>query len=244
MFFRVPDEKVQKQTTYIIDSKMADVNGDKLLERVDLIGTKEKPEDIFIDNIRILITNPCTNLKTEIPLKFNAGYSPKLFLGDFNNDKVDDIFVSIFSGGSGGFGFYYVISFLNNIPKTIFDFEKFNQNSLFSGKYKDNYLVDIIDDMTNKKVTIDISYKDKEYLKDIYDENGKLIKPIEASISGLGELYPIDINNDSNYELLGSQRIIGRANADTLGTVQTRLKWNDSKDDFEKIFKEVSVSFN
>ncbi|MCY6369326.1 VCBS repeat-containing protein [Clostridium ganghwense] len=235
-FFR----EVNNYTYYILDHKRADVNGDNLVEDVYLVGNKpDGPGGIFAESITLVICNPFTNYCKSFPLKFDAGYNPSLFLGDFNGDKIEDIFISIDSGGSGGYVFYYIYSFKDNILSELFDFEKYNSAYVYEVAYLDDYKVKITNLTINKYAIIDIGYKDEEYLSFMYDENGNLIKDVKGQVLALGGLYPIDIQKDGVYDLQAVQRIIGRANADTLGYVQNTLKWND--DDFYLLMSKVSV---
>ncbi|WIF95817.1 VCBS repeat-containing protein [Caminicella sporogenes] len=222
---------------FILDFKQGDVNGDLVTDNIYLIG--EKPygaESPFTENITLLIQDGKTNIFYKIALKENAGYNPTIFLGDFTGNKIDDILISIDSGGSGGYASYYIYSFKNNTPKKIFDHENFNYN--YEVIYKDYYKVEIKENNT-KKYTIDIKYKGKEYLSEIYDSKGKLKKTIEGWVNALGGLYPIDFQRDGIYELYAVQRIAGRYNADNLGYVQTSLKWNGK--DFVPFFQTIGI---
>ncbi|WP_330396824.1 hypothetical protein [Anaeromicrobium sediminis] len=239
MYFPGPMGSNNK-TSYILDFKEGDVNGDGVIDYVYLIGDKPYgDESPFRDKIRLKIVDGKTNLVTIIKLKENAGYNPTLFLGDFSVDKIDDILISIDSGGSGGYAFYYIYSFLKNEPKIIFDFEKFNEAYEYEVKYQDNYKVEVISKRTNTKYILDITYKGESYLSEIYYENGKLKEPIEGWVNPLGGLYPIDYQRDGTYELYAQQRIAGRYNADGLGYVQTSLEWNGQN--FVPFFQTVGI---
>ncbi|MFD3157197.1 VCBS repeat-containing protein [Haloimpatiens sp. FM7330] len=215
---------------YLLDMKIGDVNGDSVKDKVFLYGNKpDGPTGIFIDNITVVIQDGKTNRIFTIPLKINAGYNPTLFLGDFTGNEVDDILISIDSGGSGGYGFFYIYSFLNNEAKKLFDFELFNDYYLYDVIYKDNYQVEVVNKTLGKKFIIDIRNKGPLYLSQIYDTEGKLKKPIYGQVSALNALYPVDFERDGIYNLCTVQRIIGRYNADTLGLAQMRLRWNGQK---------------
>ena len=97
----------------IVAYARGDVNGDRVPDNVYLTGTRT-PDSPFIQNITLVIHDGATGLFTRIPLSENAGYIPSLFLRDFTGDGVNDILISIASGGSGAFMYYYIFSFINS----------------------------------------------------------------------------------------------------------------------------------
>jgi len=211
----------------ILDKKMGDVNGDGIADTVYLVAKKaDYPNSPFLTDIKVIIIDGNTSVSSEIALANNSGYNPTLFLGPFTNRKLDDIFVSINSGGSGGFGYYYLYSYVNNRQKLLFDTSKFNNSFLYEINYKDNYRVEVINKTLEKFFIIDISNKDKEYLANIYDEKGKLIRPTAGEVLYLNNLYPFDINGDGVYDLYALNRVIGLYGADTLGNIETYLLWD------------------
>jgi tetratricopeptide (TPR) repeat protein len=215
---------------YILAFKQGDVNGDRILDSVYIVG--DKPfgmESTFAKNITLVVLDGKTNQYKRIPLKENMGYNPTVYLGDFTGDKINDIFVRIDSDGSGGYIFSYIYSFIGNSSKELFNFEIFNKNYQYDVAYKDGYKADVISKNLNKKYTIDLAYKEPEYLSEIYDENGRLKKPLTGEVSGLVGLYPVDFNRDGIDELQVFQRIVGRFNADTLGFIETSLKWDSQQ---------------
>ncbi len=202
-----------------------DVNGDKVTDNVYLTGTRT-PTSPFVQNITLLIQDGRTGVTTAVPLKENAGYDPNLLLTDFTGDGVKDIQIGIASGGSGGTMYYYIYSFINNIPRLMFDFNLYNELFKYEVTYKDDYKVEFISRLNNQRYIIDLSYKGIEYLNEIYDKNGKLKEPIEGFVNPISGLYPIDFDSNGVYELLAYQKIAGRYNADAIGYVQNTLKWN------------------
>nr|WP_236905064.1 FG-GAP-like repeat-containing protein [Clostridium formicaceticum] len=209
----------------IVSSAWGDVNGDGIPDHVYLAGvtTTDSP---FIQKITLVIQDGRTGMFQYIPLTSNAGYNPTLFLGDFTGDGIKDIMISIASGGSGGMMYYYIYSYVGNIPKLLFDYDVFNEAYQYQVVYKDDYKVDVINTTTGIKYVIDITYKGQDYLNEIYDADGKLKAPLEGFVNPLSGLYPIDFDANGVYELLAYQRISGRFAADALGYLQTTLKWN------------------
>ncbi len=219
---------------YILDCKDGDVNGDRITDSVCTVG--HRPGDLqspFVEDIALLIQDGKTHKYTRIPLKENRGYNPTVFLGDFTKNNVNDILVSVDSGGSGGFSYEYVYSFLNNKVKLLFDSEEFSQGLKYDVNYKDNYKVEVISHDLNKRYIIDISDKGAEYLSEIYNPDGTLKAQIDTPLLGevipLGNVYPVDYQRDGVYDLNVIQRVIGKYNADTLALVETTLEWDGEK---------------
>lgn len=212
----------------IVAYARGDVNGDRIPDNVYLTGTKT-PDSPFIQNITLIIQDGMSGRAKRIPLSENAGYNPTLFLGDFTGDGVDDILVSINSGGSGGIMYHYIYSFADNVAKLLFDFNVYNEKYKYDVTYKDNYKVEVISRDNNEKYIIDISTRGEEYLNEIYDENGKLKQPISGFVNPLSGLYPVDFDSNGVYELLAYQKIAGRYNADSLGYVLNTLKWKNNR---------------
>jgi hypothetical protein len=212
----------------IVSFVRGDVNGDRIPENVYLTGIKT-PDSPFTRNITLVIQDGGTGRFTNVPLSENTGYNPRLFLGEFTGDGTADIFVSIDSGGSGGTMYHYIYSFINNMPKLLFDFNAYNEEYKYEVTYKDNYRVEVVSRKNDRVYIIDISNRGTEYLNEIYDEKGKLKDPISGFVNPLSGLYPVDFDSNKVYELLAYQKIAGRYNADALGYVLNTLKWKDNR---------------
>ncbi|MBO1909876.1 VCBS repeat-containing protein [Sporosarcina sp. 6E9] len=214
----------------LLDWKIADVTGDGILDNVYLYGNVDAQLGNLADNITLFIQDGRSNKKTTIPLESTAGYNARLFLGDFNKDNIADIMISADTGGSGGYGIFYIYSYRNNILKELFDVDKYNAKYLFNVNYEDYYKVNVENRQLNKLFKIDISNKGADYLSQFYDEEGKLKEPFLGGALGISALNPIITNNKSyNYDILAFQRIIGTVNGDTLGYIENLLTWNGNQ---------------
>jgi hypothetical protein len=211
----------------LLDRKQGDVNGDGIVDTVYLYGNKpEGPSGLFADSITLVIEDGRSKHRTAVHLDSNAGYNASLFLGDFDKDGINDILVSIESGGSGGYGIYYMYAFKNNVVRKMFDFDAYNQAHQFRVDYEDFYKVSVSSPELDVLFIIDISTKGPEYLSQYYNDDGKLKKPVKGEALAIGALYPIVTDpRKSSYDLLALQRIIGTINADTLGYVENMLTW-------------------
>jgi len=130
---------------YVFDFQQVDINGDSVIDTIYLVGdTPYGDESSFVKNISILIQDGKTNAVYQINPKENAGYNPTLFIGDFTGDNENEILLSIDSGGSGGYAFYYIYSTLNNVSTVLFDYEIYNQEYTYKVTYQDNYQVAVV----------------------------------------------------------------------------------------------------
>lgn len=212
----------------VVSFARGDVTGDRVPDNVYLTGIMT-PDSPFIQNITLLVQDGRSGELTSVPLRENAGYNPTVFLGDFTGNGVDDIFISIATGGSGGIMYHYIYSFVDNTAQLLFDFNVYNEQYQYEVTYQDYYKVEVVSMINNKKYIIDISTKGTEYLNEIYDENGKLKSPITGFVNPLSGLYPVDFDLNKRYELLAYQKIAGRYNADSLGFVLNTLAWLDNR---------------
>lgn len=223
----------------IVAFTRGDVNGDRIPDNVYLTGRKTVTSP-FVQNITLLIQDGITGRFTRISLSENAGYNPRLFLGDFTGDGIDDILISIDSGGSGAIMYHYIYSFADNSAQLLFDFNAYNEEYKYDVTYKDDYKVEVISRKNNTKYIIDISNKGADYLNEIYGEDGKLKNPISGFVNPLSGLYPVDFDSNNVYELLAYQKIAGRYNADSLGYILNTLKW---KDDMFILYNQYTAIF-
>ncbi|CAM3373539.1 VCBS repeat-containing protein [Marinicrinis lubricantis] len=222
------DFRAYRVVSSIVSSAQGDVTGDGILDHVYLTGirTQDSP---FIQEITLVVQDGGRGRITRVPLQENAGYNPRLFLGDFTGNRVSDILISIDSGGSGGIMYHYIYSFVNNMPRLLFDFNRYNETYSYEVTYKDNFKVEAISKANQKKYIIDLTYKGADYLNEIYDANGKLKQPISGFVNPLSGLYPVDFDSNQVYELLAYQKIAGRYNADSLGYYLNTLAWRGNQ---------------
>lgn len=214
-----------REVETIIDMKVGKVLKDVAASKIVLIGTYQN-KGIYAEKIRIEIRDIETQ-KTILTInpKTNEGYKPSIILANFkdeNDDATEQIFLGMDSGGSGGYGYFYVFDVESGKSEIVFDYEKWNKS--FTANYENNYKVKISEEgkPKNQSFTIDITNRSKDYLNEIYNSNGTLKStPTKGDVSAINYIFPYYNSSQGKFQLQVFQRITGIYNADGLGNVVT-----------------------
>lgn len=219
---------INGQRVFLLDYKRGDVTGNGVPDNVYLYGNKpDGASGIFADNITLVIQDSRSNRSKAVTFDHNAGYHASVFLGDFDKDGVDDIKVTIDTGGSGGYIISYIYSFRRNELRTLFNFENYNNHFRYNADFNDYYRFSVGSVEYNRLFVLDLSLKGYDYLSILYGADGRLVRPISGDVLSLGALYPVVLDEkNGSFELLALQRIIGVSNADTLGYIENVLTWD------------------
>lgn len=210
----------------------ADLNKDKKNELIYLIGNKFDKTSVYYDQITYVIKDGKTSKRLVHIVKDRAGfalggYEPTLQIADLNKDAQNDLFLSAPSGGSGGFVSYDLSTFKAG-KLTSFLSEADLKGLTITGKYLDNYQVELSAKELNKKWLLDVSYNKAMYLEsDVYDTAGKFIGISEPSSSVISTLEIEDAYGQ--ILLVGNQKITGIANADTIANLNLYLSFEKGK---------------
>lgn len=226
--FNVPKLKL-KGTSYIMDYKNDDINGDHIKDNIILIGSSsDNLETIKREDIKLIIQDGKTKKYYKIsPGKFTQGSNGKIFLGDFNGDKVLDILLS-FCGRATGYDWYSLISFNKNKVEYLFKQEVFNMGLSFTLKYTDNFKASIFNKELNKFYSVDVSNRRNTYSNlGIYNSEGKLLKTQEGVSNIVCELRPVDVDKDGTYEVIMIQELSGIYEADIIAYAKSIWSFND-----------------
>lgn len=215
------------QDIYLIDGKVADVNGDTIDDNVYLIGHKSNKDAIFADNLKLLVQDGVSKRETVIDLQNLGGYTASLFIGDFTGDKVNDVLVNAPTGGSGGIVAHVIVNCNGEEPAIIFNQED-NKGAKFIGSFIDGFKAELVNEATGRSIIVDLSAKKDKYLSsNYYNEDGTVLQAVKPYSYPFSVLEPIDIGRDGVYELRGIQKIVGAYGADAIGNVYSLWKFED-----------------
>lgn len=222
----------------IIDSLSANIVDENSQDKAILVGVFPYENSSYSQNLELVI-NPEVGYPVKIELPY-SGYDMQLFCGDFTNDGKDEIMVRGSFGGSGGFEIGVIYKLDNNEIKEIFNQDDISKNNPCTATFKDNYKVHV--SCGEKKYSINLATRPKDYLELAYDKYGKVLPGVQAYVDAPNSLFPIKDVDNSYYELLIQQRIIGIVNADTLGIIQTVCSFLNSE--FNVVTKGLYFTFN
>lgn len=221
-----------KKNFIILDYKSEDVNGDNIKDNIILIG--QNPSEITCplrENIRVVVQDCKTNRFYSIsPGRLDDGYNARLFIGDFDGDRLNDVLVSIGNIGSGGCSYYSLFSFKKNKCKYLIDEEKFSRGLDYTVKYINDFRVSILNRYSKKLYIVNVENKKDTYTNlGIYKDSGELVKYTEGGYDFIGDLVPVDIDKDGIYELKTIQAIWGICHVDTLAYGKGIWKYSYNK---------------
>ncbi|MFB1051956.1 VCBS repeat-containing protein [Paraliobacillus sp. JSM ZJ581] len=216
------------QVPSLVTYAVGDVTGDGVLDYVYLTAFKTA-DSPYLHRITLFVQDGRTGAVCSVVLPEGSGYEPTLFLGDFTGDRVENIFISVATGGSGGIYNHYIYAFSNDAPQLLFNSALYNQQYQYEVTYQDRYKVSVLSEENGLLYIIDISTRDQSYLDEIYDGEGNLKEPITGFVNPLSGMYAVDFNYNGVYELLCYQKVAGRYNADALGYVMNTLGWQTNR---------------
>ena len=220
---------IEVQTPYIFDMKLGDVTGDQVDDFIYLAGSKSSPDAIYQEDLTLFIVDGITNETITQVLPLKGGYGGMLFVGDFNQDFIEDVYVSVSSGGSGNINYYYLYSFREKTPIQLFDYEKFNEETQWQVTFQDGFKIELTNGF-NQTFRLDVSKKDLQLLSKYYNPDGSVKGTIKGEVLPLGGLAPIITPlGNGTYDLVALQRIIGIATVDDFGVIETYLTFKGQR---------------
>ncbi|MDQ0220471.1 hypothetical protein ELQ35_14045 [Peribacillus cavernae] len=213
--------KTPTQDAQTIVTKALDVTGDGKVDSISIKGVPYEQGSKFLKEIKLVVNG---GKAQKVSVSLDAGYEPKLQFADFNRDGVDDVFITIPTGSSGGLVNSYAYTFLNDkafdltVPPPV----------AITGQFLDNYKAAISVPL-QKTITLDVSDRKKDYERiGLYQLNGKLNEPTEVMVDPYSVLNITDIQG-LGQGLKGIQRVSGAYHADGLADVSSEWVYRKGK---------------
>jgi len=213
----------------IVDKRFIDITGDGINDQIFLMGQKPAGSDsLFYAPLEIIVYDIYQKEYYKNSYDNFNGYEPKMAFYDFTGDKISDIFIETNTGGSGGIYNHLVASFKNDQLKIIFN-EDHNKLLNISGGYENNFQAALYIRELDQNLKLDLSFNKEKYIREgIYKQDGMLLKEINPYTYPFGQLKPVDYDLDGVFELKGAQRIVGAYGADTIGYLESVIKYEEN----------------
>lgn len=176
----------------------------------------------FVTGLRIEVEQPGEKTLILQPA-VNQGYQPHLLVGPFTSSGTDQIFLGMSTGGSGGFGVFYLYDLTDGRPSLLFDFEQWPFRD--TARYEDGFRVRV--QTEQESFLIDLSDRPYEQLAPLYQPDGRLIAPKTADVSDLNYVFPAFQSESGLFFLMAFQRITGLYSADLLGYLIRQMTFED-----------------
>lgn len=213
-------EEANKLESVIVKKEM-DVTGDGKLDTIFVKGEPFEEGAIFLRSITLEIFSANgKNHRVEV----DGGYEPKIEFKDLNNDGINDMFLSVNTGGSGGLSNHYLYTLKDDQLKDLTVPEPLVIQTSFLNGYKASMTIE----STNESYQFDLRSRAKDYERLGLYHNGKLNEPAELMVLPFGMLKPIKVAGN-RIGLKGSQRISGAYNADSIAYVESTWVYENGK---------------
>ena len=214
---------------YIIDYQLQDITKDNIKDDLILVGDKEIANDVYAQNICLIIRNGNTGKHSSHELKDMKGYETHISLDDLTNDDINELIISSSIGGSVNNKVYCILQYENEKISEIFNVKN-SAGIKVEGEFKDNYIADIKIEKVKNKMNVDLRDKKDYYTKkEIYDQNSKLInKDVKIKTYPINNLEKIKLE-DNTIGIKTSQNIMGVDKTDIIDVIECTLKFNRNK---------------
>ncbi|MCM3675380.1 hypothetical protein M3699_16240 [Peribacillus simplex] len=209
------DKNFQVDGTYI--STKRDVTGDQKIDIIQVQGLPYEEGSKFLKEIEL---NVESNRRT-ISVPLGAGYTPDLKVADLNNDRVQDVLVTVLMEGRERLITSYAYTFKDGKVKVL----EVPPSVPVTAQFLDGYKAEIIIE-GQKPVVIDVSSR-----KQAYDElgiyrNGKLNEPTELLVDPYSSLDFKTVFGKGKA-LMGVQNVKGPDERDSILEIKSVWKYNN-----------------
>lgn len=201
-----------------------DDSGDE--QTVTVSGVRFAPDYSYFTDIKIRVSDG-----REIVPETNEGYGAGVAAFDFKGEGYCQLFYYASSGGSGGFGYFYVFDCSETQIVTLFDYRKFD--NVYTAEYADSYQLKVF--ANGKLFTTYNVYGDRNEI-DSRDKNGATANDKKPYVTDLNFVEPVFIYSQKRYRLNIWQNVIGSVQTNVVGRIITTLAYDNDYGSFKQLF--------
>lgn len=192
--------------------------------KVTVTGKRVESDAEYFRDIKISIDDG-----REIIPETNEGYGAGVSAFDFKGEGYCQLFYYAGSGGSGGFGYYYVFDCSTEKPTTVFDYKKFIKE--YRAEYDDGF----VNVYSGKELFVTYDARDMA----VNRTKEKTYYDTDAYVTDLNFLEPVFVYSLNHYRLNAWQNVIAGAKVNVVGRIITTLTYDNEKKAFIKGFYSV-----
>ncbi|HHY68046.1 MAG TPA: hypothetical protein GX517_12785, partial [Alicyclobacillus sp.] len=208
-----------------------DVTGDDFPDTVDLTGRPLMAGSPMLGDFVLTMTHGVAGTKIILPLgpKSFVGLEPVLYPVDIPGQRGSGVLVSIGNGGSGGTRSSLLVSFAEGVAREVVPREELNAGLQAKIEYLDGFKARLTEPRTGRSVTLDLRDRKTDYLRlGIFDQNGKLLKPVSGFVDGYSVFVPVR-QPDGHQVFEGRQTLSGAYRSDGLAVLASTWALQDGK---------------
>ena len=204
-----------------------DDSGDE--QTVTVSGVRFAPDSSYFTDIKIRVSDG-----REIIPETDEGYGAGVAAFDFKGEGYCQLFYYASSGGSGGYGYFYVFDCSAPQTLTLFDYQKFV--NVYTAEYADNYQLKVF---AEGKLFVTYNVYGYQNERDLWDKNGVLARDEKPYVTELNFVEPVFVYSQNHYRLNAWQNVIVGAQINVVGRIITTLVYDKEKNAFVKGFSSV-----
>ena len=172
------------QIMYVLNYKIADLNGDDVNDVVIIVGEKDNPLAEDIRNADVVFYNGATQKYINADLRRFEGNKPRLELADMTGDTMLDIIFSL--NNEKRDKNIRVVTYENESLKEIFK-AKNNKSIVFTGNFIDGFKVNLCNKKLNVNKELDLSTNASTLIESgVFDNSGKYLACENSKIKTTG----------------------------------------------------------
>ena len=191
-------------------------------QKVTVTGIRFAKDSEYFTDIKINLPDG-----REIIPYTDEGYGAGVAAFDFTGNGYSQLFYFASSGGSGGYGYFYVFDCSEEKTKVLFDYQKFQ--NVYTAKYADNYRLDVYKD---NKLFVSYDVSDYENERELWNDDGVFTGDAQPYVSDLNFVEPVFVYSLNRYRLNVWQNVVGKVSIDVVGRIITSLDLGKGKYSF------------
>lgn len=212
---------------YVINYKIADINGDAVNDVIIFVGEKESASADKVKNADIVLYNGALQKYTNVDMKKFDGCSPRIELAEVTGDGCNDI-IAILNSESDD-KIVRVITLSEENLKEIFK-AKDNKFITFTGEFIDGFKVKIANKKLNVNKELDLSNGTANLIENgVFDNSGKCLNNTNSKIKTTGFIDLEFVQLTGSIGIKTKQRIITNDNKNIIDEITIIWKYEEGK---------------